>query len=161
MFDEPIGMTPLLIHYFKVPVGFCLLDTPVFEAVNHLPWRLEVPRFVQDQRHTTDVLLALLREDENILRKCTVYLMMNASHGFRARLNKVVMHLDLVPLLTQFMIRNNPQKEILFAEIRSRLMACPRVIHLDRNNLNMQYNNLRELSYEPLEEPSGLFHESD
>jgi hypothetical protein len=155
-------MIPLPIQYHKVHVGFVFLDTPIYDQVVDLPWHLELPPGIRRWGHSVDVILGLLREDEVLLNKCVVYMMLNSTRGFKVRLAKCVLHPGVIPLLHEHQLRAsliNNRKELLFHEIRNRLMRIPRVIHIDKNHLNCQSTNLRELSYEPLEEPSGLYHE--
>lgn len=143
-------MISVPLEFFGVPVGIALVDNSLNLSPD-LKWRPVLPNRVQKQKHQPHVLVAMLREDAELLRDCFVITTLTTSTGPVAiNLNRVVLRPEVLPWLNEIPthFRINPRKEKLIYDVTQTVRSCGRVVHVNSDKSDCRAENLREIPKE-------------
>ena len=150
------------LQYLGCHVGFAKIDA----GLNICPtinWRLDLPPSLRRPGvYTPDVLLAMLREDDHVRRKCHPFWMTHTFGSLIVRLNRLVLRPDLIPQFNTLIAtpRGSLNKELLHHDLKRELQTVRRVHFHNRDCTDCRRENLTELLVQPasFDEPS-LIHE--
>lgn len=139
--------TTIPLYYYSQQVGLARVDPELGGLPTSLRAGVILPdTALKQHRGRPDVLLARLREQDDLLPRChPFYSIAIGDETLLLRLSRIALRPALVPLLHTLLDSGNEYQQVL-ATIRSLASTVSRPVFLDSDRTNLTLANLRELS---------------